>query len=210
MSSDVGLTYLCYFRQTTGIYRSMISEWRRQSKSAGLWQYQTYTILDCQIRAMRYKHFFFFLLFLRGYYGLSRGVRLEWRTDWRRNVKKSSVASAASSVALHRLPEADHCEQRIEYRTRNSEASCSVRSLASDCGVHNLLQVSHIKIAWNMVSSEVSIISRINWYLDRSTALCVSVKRNVHQDIWHQESRVNNKNTIPCLHALQQRGCTVN
>ena len=36
MSSDVGLTYLCYFRQTTGIYRSMISEWRRQSKSAGL------------------------------------------------------------------------------------------------------------------------------------------------------------------------------
>ena len=48
--------------------------------------------------------------------------------------KKSSVASAASSVALHGLPEADHCKQRIEYRTRNSEASCSIPSLASDCG----------------------------------------------------------------------------
>ena len=30
--------------------------------------------------------------------------------------KRSSVASAASSVALNGLPEADHCEQRIEYR----------------------------------------------------------------------------------------------
>ena len=29
-------------------------------------------------------------------------------------------------------------------------------------GVDNLLQVSHLKIASNMVSSEVSIISRIN------------------------------------------------
>ena len=74
-------------------------------------------------------------------------VRLEWQTDWidcerslftpcswlRRNVKKSSVASAASSVVLHGLPEADHCEQRIEYRTRNSEAS-SIPSLTLDCG----------------------------------------------------------------------------
>ena len=54
-----------------------------------------------------------------------------------RNVKINkiiSVDSAASSVALHGLPEADHCQQRIEYRTRNSEASRSIPSLASDCG----------------------------------------------------------------------------
>ena len=49
-------------------------------------------------------------------------------------LKKLLVASAASSVMLHGLPEADHCEQRIEYRTRNSEASCSIVSLAWDCG----------------------------------------------------------------------------
>ena len=84
-------------------------------------------------------------------------VRLEWRTDWidcgrslftpcswlRRNKyknkqtnknKKSSVASAASSVTLRGLPKADHCGQRSQYRTRNSEAGCSIPSLASDCG----------------------------------------------------------------------------
>ena len=52
----------------------------------------------------------------------------------KKKCKKSSVSSAASSVALHGLPEADHCGQRIEYRTRNSEAGCSISSLASDCG----------------------------------------------------------------------------
>ena len=30
------------FRRMTHIYRSMISEWRWQSKSTGLWQYQTF------------------------------------------------------------------------------------------------------------------------------------------------------------------------
>ena len=48
--------------------------------------------------------------------------------------KKSSVASAASSVTLRGLPKADHCGQRSQYRTRNSEAGCSIPSLASDCG----------------------------------------------------------------------------
>ena len=41
---------------------------------------------------------------------------------------KSSVASAASSLALHGLPKADHCRQRGEYRTRNSETGCSIPS----------------------------------------------------------------------------------
>ena len=78
-----------------------------------------------------------------------QAVRLEWRTDWI-DCERSLFTpcswlrrffffliigtSAASSVAVHGLPEADHCEQRIEYRTRNSEASCSIPSLASDCG----------------------------------------------------------------------------
>ena len=70
--------------------------------------------------------------------------------------KKSSVASAASSVAFHGLitnerqitagrgsntepekakpVEADHGGQRIEYRTRKSEAGSVVPSLASGCG----------------------------------------------------------------------------
>ena len=132
--------------RTTGIYRSMISEWRRQSKSAGLWQYQTFRHGPILL-------FFLFLFFFRVLRSFGRGhmrcVRLEWRTDWidcecslftpcswlrRRNVKQSSVASAALSEALHGLPEADHSEQRIEYRTRNSEAGCSIPSLASDCG----------------------------------------------------------------------------
>ena len=49
--------------------------------------------------------------------------------------KKSSVASTALSVAPHGLPEADHCGQRIIYiyGMRNSKASCSIPSLASDC-----------------------------------------------------------------------------
>ena len=147
--------------RTTGTYRSMISEWRRQSKGSGLWQYQTfrhgpilYWTARCALWA-RNTSFFLLLFFrvLRSFWrGHMRCVHLEWRTDWidcerslftpcswlrRRNVKKkkkSSVASAASSVAVHGLPEADHCEQRFEYRTRNSEASCSIPSLASDCG----------------------------------------------------------------------------
>ena len=54
--------------------------------------------------------------------------------DYEEMLKKSSVASAASSVALHGLPKADHLGQRIEYKTRNSEADFSVPSLVSDCG----------------------------------------------------------------------------
>ena len=52
-----------------------------------------------------------------------------------------------------------------------------------------------------------------------NTALCCVLGYITHQDIWHQEGSVKNKNTAPskktqnttpCLHALQQRVCTVN
>ena len=134
--------------RTTGIYRSMLSKWRRQSKSTGLWQYQTFrhgpilywtgrwryaqeTLLFFSCFLSFFFFFFFFflslsLLFrvLRSFWqGHMRCVRLEWLTDWigcerslftlcswlrRRNAKISSVASAASLVPLHGLPEADH------------------------------------------------------------------------------------------------------
>ena len=45
-----------------------------------------------------------------------------------------TLLTHTSSGALHGLPEADHCKQRIEYRTRNSETSYSIPSLTSDCG----------------------------------------------------------------------------
>ena len=51
----------------------------------------------------------------------------------KKKCKDSSVASAASSVELHGWPKADHCVQRIKYRTRNSEAGFSIPSLAPDC-----------------------------------------------------------------------------
>ena len=167
---------------------------KRWSVTVSDLQAWSYTKLDCQTTLCARNTSFFrprTTVFLAGPHAVC--IRLEWRTDWidcerssftpcswlrRRNErkkskkkekkkkKKSSVASAASSVALHGLPEADHCEQKIEYRTRNSEASCSIPPR------DNLLQVSHLKIASNMISFEVSIISRINWYLDRSTGLC--------------------------------------
>ena len=137
---------------------SMISEWRRQSKSAGLWQYQTfrhgpilYWTARCALCARNTSFFLFFsrtTVFLAGPHAVYPFGMADWLNRLRAFIiytvflikKKKciffynkSVASAASSVALHGLPEADHCEQRIEYRTRNSEASCSIPSLASDC-----------------------------------------------------------------------------
>ena len=60
------------------VYWSMISEWRRQSKSAGLWQYQTfrhgsyiYWTVSCALCA-RIFLFFSFLFF--AYYGLFGGA----------------------------------------------------------------------------------------------------------------------------------------
>jgi len=142
--------------QTTGIDPySMISEWRWQSKSAGLWPYQTFRYGPMLYWTARWRYALeaiFFLLrtavFLAGphvvcLFGMVDC--LNWLPAFiiytvflikkkKCKTKKSLVASAASSVALHGLPEADHCEQRIEYRTRNSEASCSIPSIVSDCG----------------------------------------------------------------------------
>ena len=93
----------------------MISEWRRQSKSAGLWQYQTFRH---GLRDARYA-LYILLLFFSTYYGLlGRAtcgvVRLEWQTDWidcecllftpcswlrRRNVKKIIIGSLCCIVS---------------------------------------------------------------------------------------------------------------
>ena len=69
---------------------SMISEWRRQTKSAGLWQYQTfrhgsiYWTASCAINPFCYFLVFFF--FFPVYYGLWVGphacLNLEWLTEW--------------------------------------------------------------------------------------------------------------------------------
>ena len=108
----------------------------------------TYTILDWQMALCARNTFFlsFAYHFLAGPHAVCPFGMADWLNRLRafiiytvfliknKNVKKSSVASVASSVTLHGLPEADHCEQRIEYRTGNSEASYSIPSLASDCG----------------------------------------------------------------------------
>ena len=87
-------------------------------------------------------------------------------------------------------------EDRIQNQEYRSQLLYSITRIGLSIAVDNLLQVSHLMIASNMVSSEVSIISRINCYLDRSTVLCcVSAWCDiyVHQDIWHQEGRAHGK-----------------
>ena len=108
--------------QTTGIYRSMISEWRLQSKSTGLWQYQTFRhgpILYWTAGWVLHDRNTFFIFFsFRVLLSFWRGhmwwVHLEWQTDWLRAFiiytmsfikkkkckNKTSAASAAWSVAL--------------------------------------------------------------------------------------------------------------
>ena len=138
------------------LYMSMIS-W--QSKSTGLWQYQTfrhgprlYWTARCALCA---RNTFLFLfpphttVFLAGPHVVCPFGMVDWLNlglrafiiyimfliKKKKCKKKTSVASAtASLVVLHGLPEADHCKQRIEYGTRNSEASRSIPSLALDCG----------------------------------------------------------------------------
>ena len=108
------------------------------------------------------------------------------------------VVSSASWLTGNRSLRA---EDRIRNQEQRSKLLYSVTHIGLRIAVDNLLQVSHLKIALNMASPEVSIISLINWYFDRSTALCcVSAwSGNVHQDIWHQDrASVNNKNTTPC------------
>ena len=63
-------------------------------------------------------------------------------------------------------------EDRIQNQEYRSQLLYSITRIGLSIAVDNLLQVSHLMIASNMVSSEVSIISRINCYLDRSTVLC--------------------------------------
>ena len=120
--------------------------------------------------------------------------------------KRTSVASAASLVA---------------YRKQITVS----RGLNREPGIAKPVTLFH-RSHWIVDSSQQSspVISPKDcfkydkfWGVDNflyklidSSVLCVSVKPNVHQDIWHQEGSVNNKNTTPCLHALQQQACTVN
>ena len=105
------------------IYMSMISEWRQQSKSTGLWQYQTfrhgptYWTASC-VLCSRNTSFLHTSLF--GGATWWHAVSLFGMADWlnrlgafiiytvflikQKKCKKSSVASAASSVVLHGLP----------------------------------------------------------------------------------------------------------
>ncbi len=118
---------------------------KRWSVTVSNLQAWTYTILDCQL-------FFFFFFFFFWFFVFVFWVFWFGMEDWLNrlqafiiytvfSIKQKcddyflifccccwSVASAASSVALHGLPEADHCGQRIEYKTRNSEAGCSIVS----------------------------------------------------------------------------------
>ena len=91
----------------------MISEWRWHSKSAGLWQYQTFRhglIYWTASSAMQEKYF------LLGPHAVCPFGIADWLNRLRafiiytvflikkKKCKKSSVASAASSIALHGLP----------------------------------------------------------------------------------------------------------
>ena len=125
-----------------------------------------------------------------------------------------SVVSYRSKVVKLRRGCCHHDHEHMHFRygllaytgPRFQNGGGSRKALVCDS-----IRPSGMDLYYTGLPDEVSIISRINWYLDRSTALCcVSVKRNVHQDIWHQEGSVNNKNTTSCLHALKQRVCTVN
>ena len=71
----------------TGIYRSMISEWRQQLRIAGLWQYQTFRhgplsiYIYTGLPAVRYAWETLFLC-MSFWWGHMQCVHLEWRTDW--------------------------------------------------------------------------------------------------------------------------------
>ena len=158
---------------------SMISEWRRQSKSAGLWQYQTfrhgpiiYWTARCATRYALETLFFFRILQSFGQ-GHMLCVCLEWWTDW--IDCEHSLFTLCSSLRRRAV-------KKNHWYTSNTEPGI-VKPVALfhhlhwivDSSWQSSLQVSHLKIASNMVSSEVLIISRINCYLNRSTALsCVS------------------------------------
>ena len=118
----------------TGIYRSMISEWRQQLKIANLWQHQAfrhgplslyiYWTASC-VLCMR-NTFLCTTVFLVGPHAMCPFGTADW-LNWlwafiiytmflikKKKCKKSLVASAVSSVALHGLPEADHCSLNTE------------------------------------------------------------------------------------------------
>ena len=122
----------------------MTSEWRRLSKSAGLWQHQTFRHGPILCWAARWRCALetlfssFFLRVLKSFWrGHMRCVRLEWLTDWidcerslftpcswlRRNVKKiiGSLCCIVSSASWLTKCRSLRAEDRIlsqEYRSQ--------------------------------------------------------------------------------------------
>ena len=119
---------LCPLAWDTGMYRAIFQNGSRKVlvcdsiRPSGM----DLCILDWQLHAMHEKHFF---LFFFSHISLSGGATCSvsvWNGGlnqlWvlmiytvfliKKKCKKSSVASAASSVVLHGLPKADHCQQR--------------------------------------------------------------------------------------------------
>ena len=154
-----------------------------------------YTGLPDECYALETLFAFFFHVLWSFWQGHMRCVRLEWRTDriececslftpcsWlrRRNVKKKkkkkkvsgSLSCIVSSTSWLTRSRSMWAEDRIQNQEYRSQLLYSITRIRLWIAVNNLLQVSHLKIASNTVSFEVSIISRINWYLNRSTTLC--------------------------------------
>ena len=162
--------------------------------SAGLWQYQTFRhgpvlyILDCQLRAMPYIYKFRALWSF--WWGRMQYVRLEWRTDWidcehslftpcswlRRNVKK--IIGSLCCIVGSALWLTKSRSLRTEDRGSNTELGIA-KPVALFHHSHRIVESSwqsspdiSLKIASNMVSFEVLIISRINWWLIQLCVVC--------------------------------------
>ena len=127
----------------------------------------------------------FFFFFFSAYYGLFGGATCgvtvwNWLRAFiiytvllikKKKCEKSSVASAALSVALCGLPlrsRSLRAEDRIQNQEQRSRLCCSITRITLWIAADNLLQTFHRKIASNIVSFEVLLISRINC----NTVLC--------------------------------------
>ena len=146
-------------------------------------------ILNCQLRAMCEKHFVCLFVvsrttvFLVPPYAVCPFGMADW-LNWlrafiiytvllikKKKCEKSSVASAALSVALCGLPlrsRSLRAEDRIQNQEQRSRLCCSITRIRLWIAADNLLQTFHRKIASNIVSFEVLLISRINC----NTVLC--------------------------------------
>ena len=182
--------------RTTGIYRSMISECRRQSKNAGLWQYQTfrhgpilYWTARCALCARNFFFFFFFnggtSVFLAGPHAVCPFGMADWLNRLqafiiytvflikKKKCKKSAVAFAASSVMPHGLITTEKTGRGSNTETGTAKP------------------VSQFHHSHRIVDSSRQSPPDID-------VCCVSAWSHNYgqQDIWHQEGCVQNKNAL--------------